>query len=83
MIDDILEVVLEVLLEGAIELTGGKKKAAIIAIAALVWFALSVLFLWVGISEKDMGLIIAGAVLLMALGVWLYIKVKRYRGKER
>lgn len=83
MIDDILEVVLEALLEGAIELAGGKKKAVIIGIAALVWFALSVFFLWVGISEKDTGLIIAGAVLLADLGVWLYIKVKRYRGKER
>lgn len=83
MIDDILEIVLEVLLEGAIELAGGKKKAVIIGIAALVWFALSVFFLWVGIAENDIGLIIAAVVLLMALGVWLYIKVKRYRGKER
>lgn len=83
MVDDILEVVSEALLEGAIELTGGKKKAVIIGLMALVWFALSVFFLWVGISEKDTGLMIAGAVLLAALGVWLYIKVKRYRGRER
>ena len=81
--DDILELIAEVLLEGAIELAGGKKKAVIIGLAALVWFALSVFFLWVGIAEKDTGLVIAAAVLLMALGVWLYIKVKRYREKER
>jgi len=81
--DDILELIAEVLLEGTIELAGGKKKAVIIGLAALVWFALSVFFLWVGIAEKDTGLVIAAAVLLMALGVWLYIKVKRYREKER
>ena len=50
MLDDILELIIEVALDGAIEASGGKKKAILICLAALVWLTVVILFLWVGIA---------------------------------
>ena len=50
MLDDILELIIEVALDGAIEASGGKKKAILICLAVLVWLTVVILFLWVGIA---------------------------------
>ena len=50
MLDDILELIIEVALDGAIEASGGKKKAILFCLAVLVWLTVVILFLWVGIA---------------------------------
>lgn len=79
MWDDILEIVLEGVLEILIDAAGHKGKGILIGLATLAWLAVTALLLWVGISEKDITLIGLEVVLLAALGLWLYIKVNRYR----
>jgi len=67
MWDDILELIIEVALDGAIEASGVKKKAVLIGLAALVWLAVIILFLWVGIAEHDISLSALAVVLLLSL----------------
>lgn len=78
MWDDILEVVAEVVLDCAVE-ASGKKKPSLILLAALAWLAVVVLLLWVGIAESDMSLIGLGIVLVAALALWIYLKIKKYQ----
>lgn len=78
MWDDILEVVAEVMLDCAVE-TSGKKKPILILLAVLAWLAVVVLLLWVGIAESDMSLIGLGIVLVAALALWIYLKIKKYQ----
>ena len=76
--DDILEIVLEGVLEISIDAAGHKGKGILIGLATLVWLAVIVLLLSVGIAEVDITLIGIGIVLLAALAFWLYVKVKKY-----
>ena len=78
MWDDILEVVAEVVLDCAVE-ASGKKKPILILLAALAWLAVVVLLLWGGIAESDMSLIGLGIVLVAALALWIYLKIKKYQ----
>lgn len=78
MWDDILEIVLEGILEISIDAAGHKGKGILIGLATLAWLAVTALLLWVGIAESDITLIGLGVVLLAALGLWLYVKIKRY-----
>ena len=78
MWDDILEIVLEGILGISIDAAGHKGKGILIGLATLVWLAMIVLLLWVGIAEVDITLIGIGIVLLAALAFWLYVKVKKY-----
>ena len=78
MWDDILEIVLEGILGISIDAAGHKGKSILIGLATLVWLAMIVLLLWVGIAEADITLIGIGIVLLAALAFWLYVKVKKY-----
>ena len=78
MWDDILEIVLEGILGISIDAAGHKGKGILIGLATLVWLAMIVLLLWVGIAEVDITLIGIGIVLLAALVFWLYVKVKKY-----
>jgi len=78
MWDDILEIVLEGVLEISIDAAGHKGKGILIGLATLVWLAVIVLLLSVGIAEVDITLIGIGIVLLAALAFWLYVKVKKY-----
>lgn len=78
MWDDILEIVLEGILGISIDAAGHKGKGILIGLATLVWLAMIVLLLWVGIAEADITLIGIGIVLLAALAFWLYVKVKKY-----
>lgn len=82
MWDDILEMVAEVL-DIAIDVGGSGTQPILIAISALVWLAVTVFLLWVGIAEKDITLIVLGVVLLVAFAVWLFVKISRYRHRER
>ena len=78
MWDDILGIVLEGVLGISIDAAGHKGKGILIGLATLAWLAVTALLLWVGIAESDITLIGLGVVLLVALGLWLYIKVNRY-----
>ena len=78
MWDDILEIVLEGILGISIDAAGHKGKGILIGLATLVWLAVIVLLLWVGIAEVNITLIGIGIVLLAALAFWLYVKVKKY-----
>ena len=78
MWDDILEIVLEGILGISIDAAGHKGKGILIGLETLVWLAMIVLLLWVGIAEVDITLIGIGIVLLAALAFWLYVKVKKY-----
>lgn len=78
MWDDILEIILEGILEISIDAAGYKGKGILVGLATLVWLAMIVLLLWVGIAEADITLIGIGIVLLAALAFWLYVKVKKY-----
>ena len=78
MWDDILEVVAEVVLDCAVE-ASGRKKPILIILAAVAWLAVAVLLLWVGIAESDVSLIGLGIVLVAALALWVYLKIKKYR----
>lgn len=83
MLDDILELIIEVALDGAIEASGGKKKAILIGLAALVWLAVIILFLWVGIAEHDISLSVLAVVLFVVLVSWVFFKTKRYLSKRK
>ena len=78
MWDDILEIILEGILEISIDAAGYKGKGILVGLATVVWLAMIVLLLWVGIAEADITLIGIGIVLLAALAFWLYVKVKKY-----
>ena len=78
MWDDILEIVLEGILGISIDAAGHKGKGILIGLATLVWLAMIVLLLWIGIAEADITVIGIGIVLLAALAFWLYVKVKKY-----
>lgn len=83
MLDDILKLIIEVALDGAIEASGGKKKAILIGLAALVWLAVIILFLWVGIAEHDISLSVLAVVLFVVLVSWVFFKTKRYLSKRK
>ena len=78
MLDDILKLIIEVALDGAIEASGGKKKAILIGLAALVWLTAVILFLWVGIAEHDISLSVLAVVLFVILVSWVFFKTKCY-----
>ena len=83
MLDDILELIIEIALDGAIEAAGSKKKAILIGLAALVWLAVVVLFLWIGIAEHDISLVILAIALFVVLVSWVLFKIKHYWSKRK
>lgn len=82
MWDDLLEIAAEVL-DIAIDVGGSGTRPILIAISSLAWLTVASFLLWVGIAEKDITLIVLGAALLVALAVWLFVKISRYRHRER
>ena len=84
MLDDIIEVVLELILDGMVEAAGSKKvpmpvRIALTAVLGLLALALFGLLLWVGISSGSVLLIVLDVVLLAAFIACVYFKVKKYK----
>ena len=82
MLDDIIEIILELILDGMIEATGSKKVPMPIRIGLGILLAAIIigvcgLLLYVGIASGSILLIIISVVLLVAATVWIYSKVKR------
>ena len=83
MLDDIIEVVLELVLDGAIEAAGSKKvpmPIRILAAGIILVFALGLigLLFWVGMDSGSTGLMILAAVLLVVFGGWVIFSVRRH-----
>lgn len=86
MLDDVIEVVLELVLDGAIEAAGSKKvpmPIRILAAGIILVFALGLigLLFWVGLDSGNTGLMILAAVLLVVFGGWVIISVCRHNRK--
>lgn len=87
MLDDIIEVVLELILDGMVEAAGSKKvpmpvRIVLTAVLGLLALALFGLLLWVGISSGSALLIVLDVVLLAACTGWVCLKVKKYKIKK-
>ena len=87
MLDDIIEVVLELILDGMVETASSKKvsmpiRIALAAILGLLVLALFGLLLWVGISSGSALLIVLAVVLLAACIAWVCFKVKKHKIKK-
>lgn len=84
MLDDIIEVVLELILDGMVEVAGSKKapmpiRIALAAVLSLLALALFGLLLWVGISSGSILLIVLDVVLLAACVAGVCFKMKKYK----
>ena len=87
MLDDIIEVVLELILDGMVETASSKKvpmpiRIALATILGLLVLALFGLLLWVGISSGSVLVIALDAVLLGACILWICFKVKKHKIKK-
>ena len=87
MLDDIIEVVLELILDGMVETASSKKvpmpiRIALAAILGLLVLTLFGLLLWVGISSGSALLIVLAVVLLAACIAWVFFKVKKHKNKK-
>ena len=85
--DDVIELVLELILDGMVEAAGSKHvplPIRIILTTLLAIFVLGVfgLLLWIGIQNKSVLMIIIVAALLIACIIGIYFKVKKYRNKK-
>jgi len=86
MLDDIIEVVLELVLDGAIEAAGSKKVPMpnrILAAGIALVFALGLigLLFWVGMDSGSTGLMILAVVLLLVFSGWVFFAVRRHSRK--
>ena len=91
MMDDLLEVVLEILIEGAVEAAGERRVPLAVRILLglfLAGAALTVvgLMIWVGIDTGDAALAVFGTVLALAAAGGAAYRVRRFcrrRKKQR
>ena len=81
MWDDIIEIVIEVILEILVHIPGGKSFLKGFGIS--VWFIATLLIIWSGIAKNNVAFLGLGMVSLVGLGVWLYIRIKRYYNAKK
>ncbi|MBP3673035.1 MAG: hypothetical protein J6J18_04325 [Oscillospiraceae bacterium] len=87
MMDDIIEAILGLILDGMVEAAGSKKvpmpiRIALSTVLGLLAAALFGILLWVGISSGSVPLIVLDIVLLAACITWVCFKVKKYKIKK-
>ena len=87
MLDDIIEVVLELILDGMVEAAESKKvpmpvRIVLAAVLGLLALALFGLLFWVGISSGSALLTVLAVVLLAAFIAGVCFKVKKYKIKK-
>lgn len=83
MLDDIIEVVLELVLDGAIEAAGSKKvpmPIRILAAGIVLVIALGLIgpLFWVGVDSNSTGLVTLAVVLLVVFSGWVFFAVRRH-----
>jgi len=84
MLDDMIEVVLELMIDGAMEAAGSKKvplpiRILLAGIILMFGLGLTGLLFWVGIDSGSTGLMILAVVLLVAFVGWIFVTVRRHK----
>ena len=87
MLDDILEFLVELILDGMVEAAGDKQvpkpiRIALSVILAVVFLGFFGLLLWIGISNESVLMVVLSVVLLVAAVIGIYCKVKKLRRKK-
>lgn len=87
MLDDILEFLLELILDGMVEAAGDKQvpkpvRVVLTVILALFFIGLFGLLIWVGISNESVLMVVLCVALLIAAVIGIYCKVKKLRRKK-
>jgi biotin transporter BioY len=87
MWDDIFEIVLEIVLEGAVEAAGSRKTPMLVrillaALILLVFLGTAGLVLWVGMASENAALAVLGIILLALVGIFVFSKVKQFRNRR-
>lgn len=87
MLDNIIEIFLELILDGVIEAAGSKKvpmpiRIALGAVLSILVLGLFALLLFVGIHAGSGMLIVLSVVVLAAAVIWIGSKVKAFRSRR-
>ena len=88
MLDDLIELVLEILLDGAMEAAESKRvpmpaRIALGAGVALFFLAVVGLVFWTGVGTGNWGLIALALVLFAFFAVIIWRRVKDFRAEKR
>ena len=86
--DDLLELVMDVLLEGAAETAASPKaplrvRIILILILGIGFFGVAGLILWVGLDAGKWGLMLLGLALLTGGGTWIWYKYREYQRRRK
>ena len=86
--DDLLELVMDVLLEGAAETAASPKaplrvRIILILILGIGFFGVAGLVFWVGLDTGKWGLMLLGLVLLTGGGAWIWYKYREYQRRRK
>lgn len=87
MLDDILEFLFELILDGMVEAAGDKQvpkpvQVVLAVILALFFIGLFGLLIWVGISNESVLMVVLSVALLVAAVIGIRYKVKKLRRKK-
>lgn len=87
MLDDIIELILELILDGMAEAAGSKKvpmpiRITLGAILALLVLALFGLLLYVGINSDSVVLIVLSVILIAAAIIGAVFKIKAFKSRK-
>ena len=82
--DDLLELVMDVLLEGAAETAASPKaplrvRIILILILGIGFFGVAGLIFWVGLDTGKWRLMVLGLALLTGGGAWIWYKYREYQ----
>ena len=83
--EDIFEILfglIETFLDSSFDSRTHKKRRKLLITTALIGLPLFVLMLIIGIVDKEPDLVLASVVLLVALVIWLVVKIRTYRKKS-
>ena len=86
--DDLLELVMDVLLEGAAETAASPKaplrvRIILILILGIGFFGVAGLIFWVGLDAEKWGLMLLGLALLTGGGAWIWYKYREYQRRRK
>lgn len=86
--DDLLELVMDVLLEGAAETAASPKaplrvRIILILILGIGFFGVAGLIFWVGLDTGKWGLMLLGLALLTGGGAWIWYKYREYQRRRK
>ena len=84
MLDDFIELILELILEGAVEATGSKKVPILVRIilAAMILaliFGVCGLLIYIGVDTGNMGLMVLGATIAVVFIVLAIVKIRKHK----